>query len=131
VILCSGAFDGLHSGHVLYLEAADRLDPSLPLVVAVAPDSYSREHKARETRLTQHDRGLVIAALRHVSRVLLHEEPDVAAVIRAQRPKYFVKGVDWVGKLPEDVMAACLEVGAVMAFVRTNSIHCSTVWPKP
>ncbi|MEY4377563.1 MAG: hypothetical protein RJB26_2113, partial [Pseudomonadota bacterium] len=28
MILCSGAFDGLHSGHVAYLKAAKALDPS-------------------------------------------------------------------------------------------------------
>ena len=129
MILCSGAFDGVHSGHVAYLEAAARLDPSLPLVVAVAPDSYINQHKQRETRWTQHDRAIVVSALRPVTKVLLHDEPHVAALIRTQRPTYFVKGVDWVGKLPEDVMAACVEVGAVMAFVHTERTHCSaTTW---
>jgi cytidyltransferase-like protein len=128
MILCSGAFDGVHSGHVLYLEAAARVDPSLRLVVAVAPDSYIRQHKQRDTRWTQYDRAVVIAALRPVAQVLLHQEPSVAALIRTQRPKFFVKGIDWVGKLPEDVMVACLEVGATMAFVRTERTHCSAVW---
>lgn len=40
-------------------------------------------------------------------------------VLRAERPLYLVKGIDWKGKLPADVIAFCEEIGTAILFVDT------------
>ena len=127
MILCSGAFDGLHSGHLAYLYAAAALDPSMPLVVAVAPDTYIRDAKHRAPRWTQAQRAETVAAIRGVSRVIAHEEPSIAATIARIRPALVVKGHEWAHCLPADVAAAVVEAGAGLAFVDTEQTHGSAV----
>lgn len=127
MILASGAFDGLHSGHVAYLDAAAALDPSLPLVVAVAPDLYIRLFKNREARWTQAQRATTVAALRSVHRVISQEQMSVAQTIRLLRPTYVVKGADWLHRIPQDVAEACVEAGSCLAFVETEQTHGSEV----
>jgi cytidyltransferase-like protein len=127
MILASGCFDGLHSGHVAYLYAAAALDPSMPLVVAVAPDDYIREAKHRAPRWTQQQRAETVAAIRGVSRVIQHVSPSIANTIRQIRPALVVKGLDWVACLPRDVAEAVVEVGAGLAFVETEQTHGSAV----
>lgn len=123
--LCSGAFDGLHSGHVAYLEAAKALAPDEPLWVAVAPDAYIQRDKVRPARWSQQDRAAVVAALRVVDHVIVQAEPSVAATIRETHPARFVKGVDWTTRIPQDVAAACVASGAHLTFVDTDRTHCS------
>lgn len=123
MILTSGCFDGLHSGHVAYLHAAAALDPAQPLVVAVAPDAYIRTAKHREPRWSQAARAETVAALRAVTRVVTHDEPSIAATIRRLRPTMVVKGLDWVSTIPADVASACVEAGATLAFVDAERTH--------
>jgi len=46
-------------------------------------------------------------------------------VIRQHKPRIFVKGCDWTGRLPEDVIAACDATGTAIAFVDTEGLHVS------
>lgn len=126
MILASGAFDGLHAGHVAYLKAAADLAPD-ELVVAIAPNLYIRTHKQREARWTQQERADTVAAVRYVDRVVTHPELSIAETIKRLRPSLLVKGIDWHGKLPLDVTAACVEVGTRVAFVQTDGTHGSQV----
>lgn len=127
MILCSGAFDGLHSGHVAYLKAAADIDLSLPLVAAIAPNLYIRTYKHREARWTQSERAETVAAVRYVDRVVEHPELSIANTILKLRPRYVVKGQDWAGSLPSDVTAACVKVGAEVVFVDAERRHGSSV----
>lgn len=127
MILCSGAFDGFHSGHLAYLQAAKALHPDVPLLVAVAPDSYIRVKKRREPRWSQAQRARVVAGLRCVDRVIEHDEPSVAPTILRLRPVAFVKGLDWLHTLPHDVARACVEVGTAVLFTETEELHGSGV----
>lgn len=121
-MLCSGAFDGLHAGHVRYLIAAHLLRPWLTCTVAVAPDRYI-ESKGRKAYWTQRERAETVAAVRGVEDVICHDELSVATTIRRLRPELFVKGEDWRGKLPDDVQAACADVGTVIEIVTTPGTH--------
>ena len=125
VILASGTFDGVHSGHVRYLRAARLLAKGEFLRVAVAPDVYIRTEKHREPYWSQSDRAETVLALGCVDCVTQHPEPSVAQLIRDLRPRLFVKGQDWRGKLPEDVLAACQAVGTEIVFVDTPGKHVS------
>lgn len=123
MILCSGAFDGLHSGHVAYLEAARAIDPDHTLAVAVAPDNYIRTVKHREPRWSQAQRARVVQALAVVDLVILQPELSVAGTVRKYRPAMLVKGLDWVQTLPADVAQACVDAGTTMTFTDTEHTH--------
>lgn len=122
MILASGAFDGLHAGHVAYLKAASEVSAD-ELVVAIAPNLYIRNQKHREPRWQQDERAETVAAIRYVDRVVTHPELSIAETITRLRPRVVVKGIDWSGKLPMDVTAACVKVGARVVFVHTDGTH--------
>lgn len=129
MVLTSGGFDGLHAGHVLYLEAAKALCDEEELhVCAVAPDRYLAS-KGRPPRWTQHERVRTIRALECVDAAVAQGASSVADLIREYRPRMFVKGPDWQDRLPEDVQRACTECGTAMAFVDTPGRHVSETIP--
>ncbi len=99
VALANGCFDVLHVGHVRYLRGA-RAEADV-LVVAVNGDASVRRLKGEgRPVMPAADRALVVAALRDVDHVVVFEEDDVAAVIRALRPDVHCKGTDYT---PETV----------------------------
>lgn len=123
MVLCCGCFDGLHAGHVRYLQAARSLAAGETLAVAIAPDSYITKAKARSPYWSQQDRLETVYALGCVDSVIAQGSTSVAAVIRDYRPRLFVKGPDWRGQLPDEVLAACQETGTAIAFVNTPGTH--------
>lgn len=126
MVLCSGAFDGLHAGHVAYLDAARRLcRDNEDLCVAVAPDDYIRGEKGRAPYWEQADRAKALRALRIVSAVFVQTQCTPAALIRSDRPRLFVKGADWAGTLPQDVIDACRAVDCQIVYVHTPGRHVS------
>lgn len=99
VALANGVFDLLHVGHVRYLEAARLLADRL--VVAVNSDASTRAYKGPgRPVIPQDERAELIRALRCADLVLIFEETDVRAVIRALRPDVHVKGTDYT---PESI----------------------------
>ena len=126
MILTSGCFDGLHAGHVRYLEAAKALcSDDEVLVCAVAPDEYIRQAKHREPFWPQSDRVRAIEGLIAVDAAIEQTALTPAGLIRQHRPRLFVKGPDWDGRLPADVQVACKEVGTSIAYVDTPGLHVS------
>ena len=128
MVFTSGAFDGLHAGHVLYLEAAKALcDRDELLVCAVAPDSYIEQTKGRSPYWHQHDRHRTVNALGCVDAAIPQQHQSVADLIRDYRPRLFVKGPDWEGRLPKDVQRACEDVGTDIGYVDTPGTHVSQI----
>ncbi len=126
MILASGCFDGLHAGHVRYLQRAAGVDPAQSLTVALATDAYVKRVKGRDPRYTELERAHVVFALGCVGDVVFHNEDGAAAAILALKPQYFVKGIDWMHKLLPDIVDACHEVGAQIVFVDSlSSLHSS------
>lgn len=125
MVLCSGAFDGIHAGHVAYLNAAHKLTGYGSVHVAVAPDSYIRDTKQREPYWPQQQRVDAVQGLRAVDAVVIQADATPASAIRALRPAAFIKGVDWARSLPADVVAACEEVGCLIVYVDTEGTHTS------
>ena len=121
--LCSGAFDGVHAGHVRYLRAARHLDPWDTLIVAVAPDAYIQRAKHRTPRWSQADRVETVWALGLVDWAVAQCEDTVAETIRTLKPTRFVKGADWRDALPTDVLHACQETQTAIVFVDTPGRH--------
>jgi rfaE bifunctional protein nucleotidyltransferase chain/domain len=88
-------FDVLHTGHVLYLEAARQLGAAL--LVAVNTDaSVRRLGKGPDRPLNREsDRALVVAALASVSVVTLFDEDTPCELMQRCRPEVYVKGGDY------------------------------------
>jgi cytidyltransferase-like protein len=130
VILCSGVFDGLHAGHVRYLQAATQIfgPHTAKIYVAVADDAYIRRHKQREPRWTLAERVHTVEALACVFEALVHGPDGAADAIRNVKPEFFVKGEDWRGRIPADVQKACDDVGTEIVFVNTPGRHSSEAY---
>jgi D-glycero-beta-D-manno-heptose 1-phosphate adenylyltransferase len=113
MILCSGKFDPLHIGHVTFLEAAKRLAiHQEELWVAILPDvdpQHTRPHF-----MPDHERAWIVASLRPVNRAWVY---DVPTCIRLHKPRLFVKGPEWVGKVPADVVKACRDAGTELLYL--------------
>lgn len=101
VALANGVFDLLHVGHVRYLQDA-RAHADL-LVVAINSDRSTRALKGEgRPVIPESERAELVAALSCTDLVLLFDEPDVRAVIRAIRPNVHAKGTDYsVESIPE------------------------------
>lgn len=115
MVLADGVFDPLHWGHVRYLGAAAGLGD---LYVRVASDDELAK-KGRLVFQTREERVKTIASLRVVTGVFA-EDATLAATIRDLEPVYLVKGEDWRGRLPSDVVSACKEVGTQIVYVDTQ-----------
>ena len=124
MILASGCFDGLHAGHVRYLQAV-KYATNEKVVVAVAPDAYIRETKHREPYWTQDERCYVVSQLPMVCDVLRQVEASVATLIGTYPITVFAKGMDWRDRLPEDVLEACRRKRVALLFVDTPGTHTS------
>jgi len=77
VVLCTGGFDPLHSGHIEYLRAAKRLGDTL--VVGVNSDSWLRRKKGREF-MPSDERIKIIENLRMVDHCILFNDTDDHAI---------------------------------------------------
>ena len=114
VVMVSGGFDPLHPGHIAYFREAAAL--GVPLLCNVSSDEWvARKHPPL---LTQAERVQVIDAIRFVE--YTHAEQATTADVLAQlRPRYFAKGADWRGRLPEEEEAVCGEHGIEVVFLDT------------
>lgn len=114
VVLANGCFDPLHPGHIEHLEmarsAGDRLIVSLTL------DTHVNKGPNRPY-LKWNERRAMLVALRCVDGVIASKSAWDA--IREVRPTIFVKGEDWDGRLPDETVRACADVGASIMFTRT------------
>ncbi len=102
--MVGGGFDPIHDGHVEYIRAAAAL--GLPVLCNIEPDAYvDGKHPVL---LPQDVRARVLDAFRDVAYV--HPANNsTEAVLEQLRPRYFVKGRDWQGRLPPVERRVCTE----------------------
>lgn len=114
VAMVDGAFDPLHQGHIEYFRAAAEL--GMPVLCNVSPDRYVRTKHA--PLLPEAQRGAVIDAIRYIT--YTHVNPfDTETVLRELRPRAYVKGKDWEGRLPAEQVAICREHGIEVVYLDT------------
>ena len=114
VAMVDGVFDPLHAGHIEYFQAA--ADLGAPLLCNLAPDRYLEAKHF--PILPQTERAKVIDALRPIS--FVHPNAfDTEAVLQELRPKYYVKGDDWKGRLPAKQASICAEHGIEIVYLDT------------
>jgi cytidyltransferase-like protein len=114
VAMVDGAFDPLHRGHIEYFRAATKL--ALPVLCNVASDHYvSTKH---QPLLPEEQRAAVVDAIRYISYTHVNRF-DTETILRELRPRYYVKGKDWAGKLPAAQVAICSEHGIEIVYLDT------------
>jgi cytidyltransferase-like protein len=114
VAMVDGGFDPLHAGHVEYFRAAREL--GVPVLCNVSSDAYvSRKHVPL---LPDSERIKVIDAIRHIDLVHL-SRTTTNEILGRLRPRYYVKGGDWAGRLPPDEVATCERFGIEIVFLDT------------
>lgn len=114
VAMVDGAFDPLHRGHIEYFRAAAEL--GVPLLCNVASDRYVRTK--HPPLLPEDQRVAIVDAIRYIT--YTHLNPlDTEAVLRELRPRYYVKGTDWQGRLPPEQLVICREYGIGIVYLDT------------
>jgi len=91
IVLCHGAFDLVHMGHLIHFEEARSLGDLL--VVTITADAYIT--KKRSVSLSQEHRARQIAALQIVDYVAIVDEPSAVTPIEALHPDVYVKGPEY------------------------------------
>jgi cytidyltransferase-like protein len=76
IVLITGGFDPLHSGHIAYINAARELGDSL--IVGINSDEWLRRKKGQEF-MPWEERATIIAALHNVDRVINFDDSDNSA----------------------------------------------------
>ena len=77
VVLVTGGFDPLHSGHLAYLKAARKLGDKL--IVGVNSDSWL-ERKKGKNFLSLSERFEIVSALKYVDNCILFNDDDDTAI---------------------------------------------------
>jgi len=77
VVLVTGGFDPLHSGHLAYLKAARKLGDKL--IVGVNSDSWLEQKKGKNF-LSLSERFEIVSALRYVDNCILFNDDDGTAI---------------------------------------------------
>jgi len=112
--MVDGCFDPLHRGHVEYFQRARALNR--PLLCNAASDAYILRRKARPPLLPETDRLIVLDAIRWIDYTCLAHH-STAWSLQHFRPRFYVKGSDWRGKLPAEEMKICDELGIEVVYV--------------
>jgi cytidyltransferase-like protein len=113
VAMVDGAFDPLHAGHIEYFRAAAAA-VDVPLLCNVASDRYVR---TKHTPLLPEDQpATIVDAIRHVTYTHINRF-DTETILRELRPKYYVKGNDWEGRLPPEQIGICAELGIGVVYL--------------
>lgn len=114
VAMVDGAFDPLHRGHIEYFRAASEL--GVPVLCNIASDRYvSTKHPPL---LPEDQRAAVVDAIRYI-RFTHVNRFDTETVLRELRPRYYVKGKDWEGRLPDEQVVICREHGIGIVYLDT------------
>lgn len=114
VAMVDGAFDPLHRGHIEYFRAASEL--GVPLLCNVASDAYVRTK--HPPLLPEEQRAAVVDAIRFITYTHINGA-DTETILRQLRPRYYVKGSDWIGRLPPDQVTICRDHGIEIVYLDT------------
>ena len=76
IVLITGGFDPLHSGHIAYIKAARELGDSL--IIGLNSDEWLRRKKGQEF-MSWEERATIIAELNNVDRVINFNDSDNSA----------------------------------------------------
>ncbi|MEM2904651.1 MAG: adenylyltransferase/cytidyltransferase family protein [Candidatus Bathyarchaeia archaeon] len=119
VVLTTGVFDILHTGHLMLLERAKALaGPGGRLVVVVARDSTVEKRKGSPPIMPEEERRRMVEALKPVDEALLgHQDFSIGKVLEEVKPDIIVFGYDQ-RDLEEETRRFAKERGLLCEVVR-------------
>jgi cytidyltransferase-like protein len=120
IVLCHGAFDLVHMGHVLHFEEAASLGDVL--VVTITADKYIT--KKRSVSFSEDYRARQVAALEIVDYVAIVNEPSAVAAIESLRPDVYVKGSEYSNLILDKTANIFREKGLIESY--GGRIHFTT-----
>jgi cytidyltransferase-like protein len=91
IVLCHGAFDLVHMGHLIHFDEARSLGDML--VVTITADAHIT--KKRSVSFSEEYRARQLAALEVVDYVAIVDEPSAITPIEALHPDMYVKGPEY------------------------------------
>lgn len=110
IVVCSGGFDPLHSGHIKYLKAAKLLGDKL--IVGVNSDAWLTRKKGRAF-MPIGERRTIVANLKFVDETLMFDDSDGSAITLLDHVKLLYPGYEIIfanggdrtqGNIPETVV---------------------------
>jgi cytidyltransferase-like protein len=114
VAMVDGGFDPIHPGHITYFRAAAAL--GAPVLCNISPDEWlAAKHPLL---LRQHERAQIIDAIRYIDYTHL-SHGSTEDVLRELRPRFYVKGADWRGRLPGEQVEICAAHGIEVVYLET------------
>ena len=114
VAMVDGAVDPLHRGHIESFRAACKL--GVPLLCNVASDRYERSKQP--PLLPEDQRAEIVDAIRFITYTHVNQV-DTETILRELRPRYYVKGSDWRGRLPPEQVTICADHGIEVVYLDT------------
>jgi cytidyltransferase-like protein len=115
VAMVDGAFDPMHRGHIEYFRAAASA-VDVPLLCNVASDKYVRTK--HPPLLPEDHRAAIVDAIRFITYTHINRF-DTETILRELRPKYYVKGKDWEGRLPPEQQRICADHNIGIVYLDT------------
>ena len=94
LVFTNGVFDIVHAGHISYLLEARRLGDAL-LIGLNSDESVRRLKGPMRPLQTEHDRALLLAALKPTDAVAIFDTDTPLDLIEFLIPDVLVKGGDW------------------------------------
>lgn len=114
VAMVDGGFDPLHPGHIEYFRAAAEI--GVPVLCNVSGDGWvGRKHAPL---LREDERVIVIDSIRYIDYTHL-SRTTTNDVLERLKPRYYVKGNDWAGRLPAEELEICERNGTEVVFLDT------------
>lgn len=92
IVLCHGAFDLMHTGHIKYLQRARKEGDFL--IVTITADEFVNKGPGRPV-FGEQLRAENIAALQCVDIVTINNAPTALPAIEAFKPNLYVKGIEY------------------------------------
>lgn len=122
----TGVFDMFHIGHLNILRRAK--EQCEYLIVGVTTDALCEARKKKLPIIPEADRVAIVEAIRYVDRVVLQEDMDKLAAVRALGADAVFVGSDWQGT-PEwaEYERQFAEVGCTVVYLDHTEGISSTV----
>ena len=86
IVVCSGGFDPLHSGHITYFRAAQALGDKL--IVGINSDEWLQRKKGKPF-MSWYERSLIVGSIRFVDFTMSFDDDDDSAIALLERVKVF------------------------------------------
>lgn len=125
IALCHGCFDVLHVGHLHHLQEARKFGCKT-LVVSITSAKFIK--KPGRPIFTDEERAAMLRALDIVDEVYVSKEETGAQAIYRFKPRFYVKGVDYIGvPMNAKEVVACAKTGAKIVFTKTKKYSSTEV----